>query len=154
MITTPGSTASFVKAWRGRSLTHKTVALRAFSVADANQLSHALGPVGEGVGLSQVVPYPYDARRSPVAQAYVDASARTTKPVTFLGLEGFIAARALLEVLRTVDARPTRARLVEALRAQPRLDLGGFPLAFGPKQNAGSSFVEVVALRGPQGFMR
>lgn len=154
LITTPGSTAAFVRQWRGRSLTHKTVALRAFSVADANQLSQALGPQGEGVGLSQVVPYPYDARRSPVAQAYVDASGRAGRPVTFLGLEGFIAIRALVEVLRTLDGRPTRARLVEALRNPPRLDLGGFPLSFGPKQNTGSSFVEVVALRGPQGFMR
>lgn len=146
--------SAFISAWRKQSLAHKTTALRTISVVDTNGLHESLGETGAGLGISQVVPFPYDARKAPVAAEYVEAAQGSKVPVSFAGMEGFIAAKALTYILRKVPGRPDRDRLLDTMKTIGSLDLGGFPLQFGPRQNCGSNFVELVALKGKQGFIR
>lgn len=154
LVLTQTSAAAFVRAWRQQSQAHRTTALRALSVVDANALRDALGDAGAGIGISQVVPFPYDARKAPVASEYVDTALDKKSDVSFLGLEGFVAAKALVAMLRRVSGKPERDKLADAMKSMGALDLGGFPLQFGQRQNSGSNFVELVALGGKQGFIR
>lgn len=154
LVLTQASAAAFIRAWRQPSQAHKTTALRTLSVVDANALRDALGEAGAGIGVSQVVPFPYDARKAPVAGEYVDAAHERKSDVSFAGLEGFIAAKALVATLRKNAGKPERDKLIDTMKSMGTLDLGGFPLQFGPRQNSGSNFVELVALKGKQGFIR
>jgi branched-chain amino acid transport system substrate-binding protein len=154
MISAYASVAAFIQNWRARSLTNQTVALRAVSFVGANALARSLGEDAKGVGVSQVVPFPYDARRSPVAASYVNAAKQQGDAVTFGGLEGYIAAKTFAAALRQVNGKLTRDKFLDAMKTLNSLDLGGFPLSYGSKQNSGSSFVEVVAIRNAQSFMR
>lgn len=154
LLLTQASASAFIAAWRQQSLAHKATALRTISVVDANGLRESLGETGAGLGISQVVPFPYDARKAPVAAEYVDAAQNRKVPVSFAGLEGFIAAKALTAILHKVPGRPDRDRLLDTMKTIGSLDLGGFPLQFGPRQNSGSNFVELVAFKGKQGFIR
>lgn len=149
-----GPATAFVSTWRRQSLTHQTTALRALSVVDANLLRAALTESGTGVGLSQVVPFPYDARRTPVAAEYVAATQASGQGISFAGLEGFIAAKTLISSLRKVSGKPDRDKLIDAMKNVGNLDLGGFSLQFSGRQNAGSRFVELIALNDRQGFVR
>ncbi len=154
MISAYTPVSAFVQAYRAKSLVNQTVALRAVSFVGANALARSLGEQGKGVGVSQVVPFPYDARRSPVAAGYVGAMKQQGESVTFGGLEGYIAAKTITAALRRSGARPTREKFLEAMYSLSDFDPGGFPLSFGPKQNVGSGFVELVAIRDGQNFIR
>lgn len=154
LLLTQASASAFIGAWRQQSLAHKTTALRTISVVDANGLRESLGEAGAGLGISQVVPFPYDARRAPVAAEYVEVAHENKVPVSFVGMEGYIAAKALTAVLRKMPGRPDRDRLMDTMKSVGALDMGGFPLQFGPRQNSGSNFVELVAFKGKQGFIR
>lgn len=154
MISSYAPVAAFVRAYRAKSQANQSAALRAVSFVGANSLALSLGEQGKGVGVSQVVPFPYDARRTPVASGYVNAMSQSGEGVTFVGLEGYIAARTITEALRRTGTRPTRDKFLDAMRSFNDFDLGGFPLSFGPKRNVGSGFVELIAIRGEKSFVR
>ncbi|MDX5373610.1 MAG: ABC transporter substrate-binding protein [Pseudomonadaceae bacterium] len=95
------------------------------------------GADGDGVYISQVVPAP-DDERLPLVRAYrADMAGRE---LGHASLEGYIAAAVLAEALRRVGPEPTRARLVEVLESLD-FDLGGFRVAFSPRNHQGSSAV-------------
>jgi branched-chain amino acid transport system substrate-binding protein len=154
MISAYASVAAFVQTWRAKSLSNQSVALRAVSFVGANALARTLGEDAKGVGISQVVPFPYDARRSPIATSYVNAAKQQGDSVTFGGLEGYIAAKTFAAALRQVNGKLSREKFLDAMKSLDAFDLGGFPLSYGAKQNSGSSFVELVAIRNAQSFIR
>ena len=89
-----------------------------------------------------------------IRDRYVEVAHENKVPVSFVGMEGYIAAKALTAVLRKMPGRPDRDRLMDTMKSVGALDMGGFPLQFGPRQNSGSNFVELVAFKGKQGFIR
>ncbi len=58
-------------------------------------------------------------------------------------LEGYIAARVLIEGLKTAGPGATRAQLVTALEAQNNLDFGGYRVRFARDKRDGSQFVDL-----------
>ena len=70
-----------------------------------------------GVGVTQIVPFPWDARHPEVAS--YQRLLRQQQPdvdFTFLSLEGFMAARWLIEAMEAIAPEITRERLVQELR--------------------------------------
>lgn len=70
-----------------------------------------------GVGVTQIVPFPWDARHPEVAS--YQRLLRQQQPdvdFTFLSLEGFMAARWLIEAMEAISPEITRERLVQELR--------------------------------------
>ena len=118
------------------------------SFVGANALAEALGPAGEGVYVTQVVPFPTgdempllsDYRR---ALAAFDAGALPG----FGSLEGYIAGRLTVEVLRGLGPSPTRAGFLAALAVRGTFDIGGFLLRYGPSDNRGSDQVFLTMIR-------
>lgn len=105
------------------------------------------GGSANGIGVSQVVPFPWN-RRVPVVADYLRLMRRQqrTPRYGFTSLEGFLAARLLSEGLQRAGANPTRQRLVKALESMGQVDLGGFRIQLGPRDHQASDFVDLTFL--------
>jgi len=58
-------------------------------------------------------------------------------------MEGYIAAKVIVEAVRRQGARPTREGTMAALDAMDSYDLGGYMVSYKPGQRVGSRFVEL-----------
>ena len=119
------------------------------SFVGANALATALGDSGDGVYVTQVVPFP-EGDAMPLLGQYRAALAALdpkAKP-GFGSLEGYIAGRLAVEVLRHLGPEPTRAAFTAALAGIGTFDIGGFALRYGPGDNRGSEQVFLTVIRG------
>jgi branched-chain amino acid transport system substrate-binding protein len=104
-------------------------------------------PVGlaNGIGVSQVVPFPWD-RWIPVVADYQrlmrinDSSAR----FGFTSLEGFMAARLITEGIEKVQGPLTKESLIRSLKSIKKVDLGGFQLDLSSNNKQASNYVELT----------
>lgn len=105
------------------------------------------GGLANGIGIAQVVPFPWD-RRVPVVAQYQRLMRRqqVSARFGFTSLEGFLAARWLTAALQQTGSHPTRERLVNAFQQMRRVDLGGFLIELGPRDHQASDFVDLTFL--------
>ncbi len=140
----PGSAALSRDLRRRRS----TAQLMNVSFVGTRGLQDAL-PGGEasGIGISQVVPFPWN-RRLPVVAEYQRLMRRRSPDAHFgfTSLEGFLAARLITEGLQRAGPQPSRQALVRGLESIRGLDLGGFRIDFGPKDREASTFTDLTFL--------
>ena len=119
------------------------------SFVGANALAEALGTAGDGVYVTQVVPFP-DGDAMPLLAEYRAALAAhdpLAKP-DFGSLEGYIAGRLTVDVLRRLGPEPTRPAFLAALAEIGEFDIGGFALRYAPGDNRGSDQVFLTMIRG------
>ena len=117
------------------------------SFVGTSALAEELGADGEGVYITQVVPFPEDPR-VPVVDRYqkaLAASAPDAQP-GFVSLEGYLAGRLVAEGMRLAGPGVSRATFLEALRSAPPIDLGGFELEYGKEDNQGSDRVYLTVI--------
>ena len=119
------------------------------SFVGSNALLQELGREGEGIVVTQVVPYPWDTS-IPVVARYHEALAAVDPDANpgFVSLEGYLAGLLTVENLRRSGLDPTREDFVEALRTASPIDLGGFEVRYGPQDNQGSDRVFLTEIRG------
>jgi len=139
------------------------------SFVGANALADQLGAIGEGVLVTQVVPFPFDDT-TPVVAAYqsalrqlgplhADFEAVDAEPDPgFVSLEGYIAGRLAIAGLERCGSTVTRQCFLDALLGTDELDIDGFVLSFGDgesvtEDNQGSDAVFVTQI-GPDGDYR
>ncbi len=118
------------------------------SFVGSNALAEELGPVGDGVFVTQVVPFPIDDSL-PVVSSYLSAlSAHDPGAVPgFISLEGYLAGRLAVVGLERCGRNLTRACfLSEILQGDP-VDIDGFELSFGTGDNQGSDTVFLTVIR-------
>ncbi len=140
MVSTYATCAAFVKAARGLGYRGHFYTL---SFAGLEPLREALGKNLGGVTLAQVVPDPQEASL-PLVAAYQQAMRQAgDKHFDSISLEGYIAARVMVEALRRAKAPLSRASVLEALAQMGPLDLGGFALHVGQGGRAQPKFVEL-----------
>lgn len=122
------------------------------SFVGSNALLKELGPSGEGVVVTQVVPFPRDTSVPVVAEYHtalreVDPSAQPG----FVSLEGYLAGRLVVETLRAsadpAGAPPTRESFLGHLAEAGVVDLGGFEVEYGSRDNQGSDEVFLTVIR-------
>ena len=126
----------------------------AISFVGSNSLAEQLGPDGEGVMVTQVVPLPTDRSRTIVIE-YLDALAAhdaSAKP-GFVSLEGYLAGRLAIAGLAACGPDLDRECFVNGLRSLQDLELGGFAVAFGADDNQGSDSVFLTEI-GSDGSFR
>jgi len=104
-----------------------------------------------GLGISQVVPYPYTPTL-PVIREYQTLLQRHApgQEINYTSFEQFLGAKVLVEGLRRAGPRPTRAAVLQALESLEAFDLGGIRVSYSPTNRVGSRFVEVTVI-GSQG---
>lgn len=122
------------------------------SFVGSNPLLKELGPSGDGVVVTQVVPFPWDTSIPVVAEYH--AALRAVDPAAqpgFISLEGYLAGRLVVEALRasadTAGALPTRESFLRHLAGAGVVDLGGFEVRYGPGDNQGSDAVFLTVIR-------
>ena len=130
MVGPYGPCAEFIK------LAHKTGFIPVFvniSFVGAGALAQELGPEGNGVIVSQVVPFPWDASVKVVAdyQAAEKALDPNLKP-DFVSLEGYLSGRLVTAALEMAGPDPTRAEMLRLINKDGRFDISGDVMTFGP----------------------
>jgi branched-chain amino acid transport system substrate-binding protein len=123
------------------------------SFVGSDALAMELGPLGAGVVITQVVPFPKDTAIPVVAryQASLKASAPDAQP-GFVSLEGYLVGRAIIAALEKVSGDLTRQAVIEAVQKAGTLDLGGFKLAYSPSSNRGSDQVFLTVIQADGSF--
>lgn len=117
------------------------------SFIGSEALARTLGEDGEGVYVTQVVPFPEDAGL-PVVAEYQAALRRVDSGATpsFVSLEGYLAGRLAAEGLRLAGPEPTREGFLRSLKTSGEIDLSGFSLTYGMNDNQGSDQVYLTVI--------
>lgn len=145
MISINKPTAAFIKRYREAG---GGAQLYNISVVDPAELVRLAGiRNAHGLGISQVVPYPYMPTLS-VIREYQSLLARHApgEAVNYTSFEQFLGAKVLVEALRRAGPKPTRARVARALETLGAHDLGGVTVHFSPDNRVGSRYVEVTVI--------
>ena len=148
MISSGAAAAGFIEQYRSGG---GTAQLFAHSGADIEQLSKRLSEEQmQGIAIAQVTPSPYKIANR-MAKEFSDLAAKTPNlevPVSYAMMEGFIAAKVIVEGVRRQGAKPTREGMMPALDSMNSFDLGGYVIGFRPNMHSGSRFVEMSIITG------
>jgi ABC-type branched-subunit amino acid transport system substrate-binding protein len=122
------------------------------SFVGSQALAKQLGKNGHGVGISQVVPFPWDARM-PLVKEYqnVIRKNRSKTQYGFSSLEGFLAAKVLVEALKDSGPELTRKKFIASLERMQSKSIGGYRISFSPDNHNGSNYVELTFITGGKG---
>ena len=117
------------------------------SFVGSNALSKALGRTGAGVFVTQVVPFPTGKTPRVVATYRRALAAHAPKAAPgFVSLEGYLAGRLAIAALQRCGKEVTRARFLDSLREADTIDLDGFRLRYGERDNQGSDAVFLTVI--------
>lgn len=145
MVSVNRASAAFIRKMR-----EKGSKARLFSISVVN-FKELLKNAGEenarGIGISQVMPYPYSTL-APVAREFQTLMKQYApdKVISYASMESFIAAKILVEAIRRCGADPTRQKIITQLEKMNNFDVGGFKVSFSPENHVGSKFVEVTVI--------
>lgn len=150
VVSSYGTVSSFISQLRSSGSNAQVLTL---SFVGSNALARSLPKEHRhGIGISQVVPFPWD-RRTPVVRDYQNKISKLNPDISysFVGLEGYIAASMLVQALQKAGPDLTRQRFMTAIESLGKVDLGGYEVEFGPKQRNGSDVVHLTFLVGRSG---
>ena len=119
------------------------------SFVGTQALADELGKDAAGVMITQVVPSPYNQANA-LAREFAEAvrKAGNGASANFSSMEGYLAAKVLVEGLRKAPGKPARESLVAGLESIDRQQFGGFEVSFSSKNHVASKFVELSMLTG------
>ncbi|MDZ7938559.1 MAG: ABC transporter substrate-binding protein [Rhodoferax sp.] len=145
MISVNRSTAAFASQYRAAG---GGAQLYNISVVDPAELVKLAGikPV-HGLGISQVVPYPFMGNK-PVVREYHALLKKygNGEAPSYTSFEEFLGAKVLVEGLRRAGLNPSRSKLIKALETISNHDLGGTRVGFSNENRVGSRYVEVTVI--------
>ncbi len=144
MVTLYKPTAAFVKAMKKAA---QGAMLMTLSPVGTEQLVAELGPDSRGIGISQVVPYPWNDT-VPFVRDYQKLLG-PKGAFSYYGIEAYAMARVVVDALKRAGKDLSREKYMAALEST-NLDLGGFKVAFSNTNRQGSRFVELTVI-GPGG---
>lgn len=139
--------AAFIKLAKGKNFNATFINI---SFVGTRAILQELENKGEGVIISQVVPFPFD-KTIPLIQAYTKALKGINKvnQVGFVSLEGYIAGRLAIAVLKTMDLKTlTREKFIDKLIELKNFNISGLKLTFGDQNNQGSNTVFLTKIDG------
>ncbi|HYX34757.1 MAG TPA: ABC transporter substrate-binding protein [Oligoflexus sp.] len=144
MVGTYKACAKFIKLAKSEGLNALFLNV---SFVGSESLMAELGPQGQGVIVTQVVP-PLDSNMA-VIEEYKKAI-KPAKP-SFISLEGYLAARSFAEGLRRAGRDLTREKFIDVLEASTDIDIGlGEKHSLSPTQHQISHAVWPTMITGNQ----
>ena len=143
MVASAAATAGFIEQFRASGGKSQ---LFAHSGADIEQLAKRLAEEQmQGVAIAQVTPSPYKIS-SKLTKELIDSAAAKDKldaPLSYAMMEGYIAAKVIVEAVRRQGARPSREGMVSAMETIDNYNLGGYVVGYKPGMRTGSKMVEL-----------
>ena len=123
------------------------------SFVGSKALAKELGTEGRGVQISQVMPFPWDSSIA-VVKEYRKVIEEAKGQPGWGTLEGYIAAKVMVEGLRRAGRRLDRENFVRAMETLDAYDAGGFKVSFSADSHSGSKFVDLTIISRDQRFVR
>jgi branched-chain amino acid transport system substrate-binding protein len=145
MVSVNRSTAAFARQYREAG---GGAQLYNISVVDPAEIVKLAGlKNAHGLGISQVVPYPY-MPNLPAVREFHTLMKRfaPNEQVNYTNFEQFLGAKVLVEGLRRAGRSPSRAQVLKALESMADFDLGGITVSYSPGNRVGSRYVEVTVI--------
>lgn len=112
----------------------------------------SLGNNARGVIVTQVFPNERSSHFPLVREAH-DLAKSKGKEISPAMLEGYAAAKVLVEGLRRAGAKPSREKVQTALESIQKFDLGGLDITYGPDDRTGLDFAD-LSIIGTDGKFR
>ena len=113
---------------------------------NVGSLTKELGDSARGMVVVQLMPAVQDASIA-VAREYSKlAEATPGTPLTAKGLEGYVAAKILVEGLRRAGKGLTREKFVQALEGTGEIDVGGITAQYTGKEHVGVTYVDLAVI--------
>jgi branched-chain amino acid transport system substrate-binding protein len=139
------SCAAFIKAARKAGFTGTFYNV---SFVGTQALAKELGSEARGVVVAQVMPYAF-APLTPLSGEFL-AAGKTAfgdkfEP-SYGSLEGYVAAKTVVEGLRRGSNNTSPESLITGLEALREFNLGGFFVDFSPTKHTGSKYVDLTVL--------
>lgn len=110
----------------------------------------SLGENARGMIVTQVFPYERSIAYPLVKEAQDLVNAKGSTELSPAMLEGFAAAKVLVEGLRRAGAKPSREKIQAAMEGIRKLDIGGLEVNYGPEDHTGLDFAD-LSIVGPDG---
>jgi branched-chain amino acid transport system substrate-binding protein len=151
LIASGAAVVDGIKALRQAGSTAQVVTL---SNNASSGFIKSLGENARGVIVTQVFPYERSISFPLVREAQDLARAKGAGDVSPAMLEGFSAAKVLVEALRRAGGRPTRAGVQAALEGMRKFDLGGLEISFSPDDHTGLDFADLSIIGSDGKFRR
>ena len=130
------------------------VQIYAMSVVWADDIVKAVGEEkARGAVIAQAVPFPYSATL-PFVGEYQRAMKQfaPNEPLSFPTLEGYAAAKIMVEGIKRAGANPTREKVLKALYGMGEFNLGGAYVDYSTRARRGWGSVD-LSIIGPKGRM-
>jgi ABC-type branched-subunit amino acid transport system substrate-binding protein len=118
------------------------------SFVGSKALAKELGADGEGVIVTQVVPFPEDTS-NPLVASYQDALQVWSPDAEpgFVSLEGYLVGRLTVKILRELGEAVTRESFLDKVAEIGTFDLGGVSLTYGREDNQGMDQVFLTVIQ-------
>ncbi len=123
------------------------------SFVGAKALADELGPVGMGVVISQVVPFPYTPSSAVVREYQQRMKEAGDQEYDFSSMEGFLIGRVFVEGLRRAGRNLTRDSFIAGLETMKDVNLGGFEVSYSAKDHSGSKYTDLTIIGTGGRFM-
>ncbi|WP_096667376.1 ABC transporter substrate-binding protein [Polaromonas sp. AET17H-212] len=114
----------------------------------------SLGDNARGVIVTQVFPYERSIAYAMVKEAQELAKAKGAGDISPAMLEGFAAAKVLVEGLKRAGAKPTREKIQAALENIRRFDIGGLEVNYSLEDHTGLDFADLSIIGTDGKFKR
>jgi len=151
MVASGQAVVDGVKAFRAAGSAAQIVTL---SNNASSGFVKSLGENARGVIVTQVFPYERSIAYPMVREAQEMAKAKGQSEVTPAMLEGFAAAKVLVEGLRRAGAKPTREKIQAALEGLRKLDIGGLEVNYSTEDHTGLDFADLSIIGTDGKFKR
>ncbi len=144
-------TAKFITAYRAAG---GETAFYSFSFLNGQKLHQDIQKAAAGVVVSQVVPYPWNAATPIIAEYQAAMKKMGAVDFSYGSLEGYVAAKVMVEGLKRAGANPTADSLHKGLESFKSLDLGGLAVSYRPGEHRGLTFSELSMLKSDGRYLR
>jgi branched-chain amino acid transport system substrate-binding protein len=147
VIATHKPVVDFVHALRKAGSVAQVITI---SNVSSQSLVKDLGEYARGVMVTQVFPNPVVAKTAIAREFQKLAKGHADVPMSYAAMEGFAAAKVLVEGLRRAGPQLNRKRLISALESMRDFNLGDVSVSYGPKDRTGSEYVglSIIDRRG------
>ncbi|MDE2441172.1 MAG: ABC transporter substrate-binding protein [Betaproteobacteria bacterium] len=141
MVTLYKPTAAMIKALHKANQSPMFMTL---SPVGAEQLAQELGNDARGIGISQVMPFPWNDTL-PIAREYQHFIGKQGT-YSYMSMEGFVIAKLAVDAIRRAGGKDlSREKLISSLEGMNQ-DFGGYRVSFSPNNHAGSQYVQLTVI--------
>ncbi|MBE0588127.1 MAG: ABC transporter substrate-binding protein [Hydrogenophaga sp.] len=151
VIGSAGNTANAAKAIRAAGSRAQIVTL---SNNASEGFIKLLGEHAHGVIVTQVFPNERSLTYPLIREAQTLAKAKGMEGVSPAMIEGFAAAKVLVEGLRRAGPNPTSEGLRDALEGLQNFNIGGLSVSYGPDNHTGLDFADLSIVDASGRFRR